>query len=252
MPSSFGPTTSTTIVLSIAVSTKDGDSPLVFIQGEENKFIALEMLNRKIRMLWNFGGDTGVVTHRMEIETRDLKYDDAWYQIEANRTMNVGSLSVRRMLPSGELEQSSVITGVSQPAFNRLTFDITNRIWIGGVPDDIRPKDLLNKNGLNVVLHQLYVDQKQIGLWSFAHSEGSCDGAMEGAKESSSTENARHFNGEGYSVVGRSGPVTKPARKYEFAVLMTFKTLDENALLFLAVDEVNVSSKRFFRKTQIY
>jgi laminin, alpha 1/2 len=226
--------------MSIALSTKDGNSPLVFIQGEDNKFIALEMIKRKIRMLWNFGGDTGVVTHLVEIETRDPKYDDAWYQIEANRTMNVGSLNVRRVTSSGGLEPGAVITGVSQPAFSRLTFDITNRIYLGGVPDDVRPKDLLNSNGLNVVISHLSVDQKQIGLWSFAHSEGNCGGAMLGALESSATSNSRHFNGEGYSVVGRND-ANKLQRKLTFSVQMAFKTRDENALLFLAVDEINVS-----------
>lgn len=49
-------------------------------------------MKRKIRFVWNLGGDTASITHPMELHKKDLNYDEAWYQIEANRTMNVGNL----------------------------------------------------------------------------------------------------------------------------------------------------------------
>lgn len=48
-----------------------------------------------------------------------------------------------------------------------------------------------------------------------------------------------YWNGAGYSVLKRSG--LRPFNKNQFSILLTFRTFDENALLFLAVDEVNVS-----------
>lgn len=49
------------------------------------------------------------------------------------------------------------------------------------------------------------------------------------------------FNGEGYAVLHR--PSSGPYNKYAFSVSLKFRTLDENSLLFLAVNpNVTVSS----------
>lgn len=248
-PTSYGPSTSTSIVMTIALSNRNGNSPLIFIQGEDSKYIALELVKKKVRLVWNLGGDTGVITHPLEIQTRDPKYDDAWYKIEANRTMNVLSLLVRRMTNSGGLEPSTVFNNATSLDFTRLTFDPTSRIWLGGVPENMKPADLLAKNGLNVVVHQLYVDYSQIGLWHFISSQGQCNGAMLGAHENSAAINARNFNGQGYAVMKTSS--SRPYRKNFFSLQMSFRTLDENALLFLTVDEKNVSFKLIMYKHEI-
>lgn len=213
-------------------------SPLLFIQGDNSKFIAIEMVKRKIRLVWNLGGDTAVVTHPVEIQTRDPKYDDAWYQIEVNRTMNLGSLVVRQMTNLGTYVPAKTNTGFSNNEHTRFLTTPINRIWVGGIPADIKPRELQSDVGLGVVVHQVIIDDKQIGLWHFAHSEGECNGAMLGAHGETLTSNTRHFNGEGYSAISRIG--SKLYRNNFFSLQMTFKTLDENALLFLAVDEKNV------------
>lgn len=202
------------------------------------------MVKRKIRFIWNLGGDTAIITHPLEIQTRDPAFDEAWYHIEANRTMNLGSLTVRQMGLNSSLLYSPPANGASQPEFTRFSVGPNNRLWIGGVPNDIKPMELqANEPGLGVILHQTYVNEKQVGLWHFTHSEGECGGAMLGAHETSETANSRHFNGQGYAVVSKAR--SKPYRKYFFALQMSFKTLDENALLFLAVDEKNVSIINF-------
>lgn len=240
IPASFGLTTSNSIKLSIAYNSDSINSPLFFLQGEDRKFLALEMVKRKIRFVWNLGGDTAVITHPMEIQRLDPAFDEAWYHIEANRTMNLGSLTVRQMGFNSSLLYSPPANGASQPEFTRFAVSPNNRLWIGGVPNDVKPKELqANEPGLGVILHQAYVNEKQVGLWHFTHSEGQCDGAMLGAHETSETANARHFNGQGYAVVSKTR--SKPYRKNFFALQMSFKTLDDNALLFLAVDEKNVS-----------
>lgn len=241
IPATFGLTTSNSIKLSIALNSNSVNSPILFLQGEDRKFLALEMVKKKIRFLWNLGGDTSVITHPMEIQKRNPAFDEAWYHIEANRTMNLGTLTVRQMGFNSSLLYSAPAHAVSQPEFTRFVVGPNNRFWIGGVPNDIRPKGLqANDPGLGVILHQAYVDEKQMGLWHFTHSEGECGGAMLGAHETSDTANARHFNGQGYAVVSKTR--SKPYRKNFFALQMSFKTLDDNALLFLAVDEKNVIS----------
>lgn len=239
IPATFGLTTSNTIKLSIALSSKATTTPLLFIEGENRKFIAIEMVHRKIRFLWNLGGNTAVVTHPLEIRTGDPKYDDAWYHIEANRTMNLGSLHVRQMGNNGTILPSTISHGVSQPENTRFVVEPVNRVWVGGVPADIRPRELdAREAGLGTILNDVILNDKPVGLWHFAHSEGNCGGAMLGAHETSISVNERHFNGEGYAVVSKAR--SRPYRKKFFALQMSFKTLDENALLFLAVDEKNV------------
>lgn len=239
MPPTFGLSTANTIKLSIALNSKATTSPILYLQGEENRFLAIEMVKRKIRFAWNLGGNTATVTHSMELYKKDLEFDEAWYQIEANRTMNVGSLIVRHL---GVHANRSVpmLSAASQPEFTRIVVVPTNKLWIGRIPDETYPSDsgLLRDNELSVVVSNVLVDGKPIGLWNFVNNEGACDGAMYGATDTRAS-NVRHFNGEGYSAVRKER--FRPYKKNFFSLQMSFKTLDENALLFLAVDEKNVS-----------
>lgn len=220
-------------------------TPILFLQGEDNRFLAVEMVKRKIRFVWNLGGGAASITHSMELHKKDLAYDEAWYQIEANRTMNVGNLIVRQLGIYAN-KPPLMLNGASRSEYTRLSVLPTNRLWIGGVPDDIKPPELqANDPGLGVVLSNVYFDDKQVGLWNFVHSEGECDGATLSARDINTNINIRHFNGHGYSVVRKER--SKPYKKNFFSLQMAFKTLDENALLFLAVDERNVS-KIFFKK----
>lgn len=237
-------TTSNSIKLSIALNGRQTTSPLLFVQGDGSKFMALEMVSGRIRFVWNLGGSVvGDITHSLRIEQRDPKYDDAWYHIEVTRTMNLCSLMVMRMNQYGLLvESSDAVRAATSGDHTQFNVGVNDRIWIGGVPADIRPAELNGGTasvGLAVVMHQLYFDGEQIALWHFAHSQGECGGAMLGAQVTTATASTRHFNGHGYAAVSKAR--SRPYKKSVFYMQMTFKTLDENALLFLAVDEKNVS-----------
>ena len=224
-------------MMTVSLNSRNVDSPLLYLQGEDQKFIALEMVNRKIYLLWNLGSDTGIVMHPMEIQTRDPKYDDAWYRIEVTRTLNIGNLTVQRMTNDGNFGPTSAVIGATGQEYTRFTMDPTSRVYLGGVPDSLKPQELKSINGLSVIVHQLFIDYLQVGLWHFTSSEGKCDGAMLGASETS--DSSRHFNGQGYSVVKSLS--SRSAPKKFFSLQITFRTFDENALLFLTVDEKNVS-----------
>ncbi|KAH8324869.1 hypothetical protein KR074_009874 [Drosophila pseudoananassae] len=235
LPASYGLSTSNNLRVSFALANHQGSSPLIQVQGSEGRHITLELYKRRVRLVWNLGGTTATITHPMVVQTRDPKYDDAWYHVEANRTLNLGSLMVRRMNNYGELTPASpvTITGSTDTEHTRFYQSRHDRISLG----DFASKDLQLTPGLNVVVHKVEVDNKPLGLWNFATSEGNCGGYMIGARESSASSTARHFNGLGYAQLMKTRP--RPIRRNLFSVQMTFRTLDENALLFLAVDDKN-------------
>lgn len=52
----------------------------------QDDYLAVEMINRKIRFVWSLGGEPGEVTHPMHIQTAgDLANDQHWYKIEVQR-----------------------------------------------------------------------------------------------------------------------------------------------------------------------
>ena len=74
--------------------------------GGSGDFFAVDMVDRKIRLLWNNGGGsaTKIVTHNVTIESatsRDnlLTNEHMWYKITAERTGNIGRLNVRKVRP---------------------------------------------------------------------------------------------------------------------------------------------------------
>lgn len=233
-------TTANTIKLSLAISKPEGNGPLLFIEGEGRAFIALELVDRKVHLVWNLGGDTGSVTHPTELRERDLKLDDAWYQIEVNRTMNLVSMTIGQVDSQGLVSSKRSESGATQHDRTRFWLTLSNRIWLGGVPPHIRPTELQNfEKPLGIVVHKLQLDGEQIGLWNFAHSQGSCGGAILGAHEATSGAGTWHYNGMGYATVKNSRSMVA---KNRFSMQMIFKTFDENALLFLAVDDNSVST----------
>ena len=56
---------------------------------------------------------------------------------------------------------------------------------------------------------------------------------------------AYSFNGEGYAV--RSRVTSGPYNKYTFGISLSFRTFDENALLFLAINPKNVSRNNYYQ-----
>ncbi len=76
-----------------AVDTEDALSgllvhlPSTSLRGEARNFLALEMVDRRIRMLWNNGAGTQAIVSNVTLETaRDLRSEDhKWYIITAQR-----------------------------------------------------------------------------------------------------------------------------------------------------------------------
>lgn len=141
------------IALSYAFNHKDKDSLLFYLPAtrrpngdQETDFLAIEMVNRQIRFLWNAGGGTTVLTHPLKLQPSpdDLSDDSRWYKIEAERSGNVGSLKVRPMKTEDENEAATdgvTVTGAGPPRFTKIDLMTGDRLHVGRVPDT-PPTDL--------------------------------------------------------------------------------------------------------------
>lgn len=138
-------------MLTYAFNHADRDSLLFYLPSskknnndKESDFLAIEMVGRQIRFLWNAGGGTTVLTHPLKLQPSpdDLSDDSRWYKIEAERTGNVGSLRVWPVKSDNGGHSDGVsVTGAGPPRFTKLDLTTGDKLYIGRVPDS-RPSDL--------------------------------------------------------------------------------------------------------------
>jgi len=53
----------------------------------QSKFLSLELLNRRVRFVWNLGAGSTPIEYPLEIESAEGKADerDKWYRVVAER-----------------------------------------------------------------------------------------------------------------------------------------------------------------------
>ena len=105
----MSPNTHNEISLIYGIETADRDSPLVYIPSSKKSvneageevfdFLALEMVDRRIRFVWNTGAGSRAITHNLAIDTAFnlARQDDMWYRVTAERIGNIGRLNVRKV-----------------------------------------------------------------------------------------------------------------------------------------------------------
>lgn len=125
-----------TITINYATKEEARNSLLFFIGSNSNQeYLIVEMVDRRIRFVWNLGGGAAQLEHPMEIETNDqgLVKDQQWYKIEVIRIGNQASLSVKRT-PDGNKQDNQQVSAISAPGYNRLDIDPNGQFYIGGLP----------------------------------------------------------------------------------------------------------------------
>lgn len=231
------PSTTTTIMLSYAISSPETDALLLYVgSSNTSDFMAVEMVNRRIEFVWDAGGGLQRITHPLVLLTNDQRVSDdkRWYHITVNRVGNIGQLSV---VPANSEGRSGMIqppvSDASPPGFSRMDLLPTDTVWVGGAPP--RGHSLLKTREFAGCLHTLSIDGENIGLWNFTESRG-CGPCNEGEElgQKQSDGIAVGLNGKGY-FKGNNG-YQRPKQYYN--TVLSFKTLDEDALLFLAVNDV--------------
>lgn len=92
--------TSNRIELTYSISLDAANSLLFLAANTRGKgdFIAIEMVNRRIKCSWSIGDEMVSVENELRIENSDKSFDKAqnWYDIVVERTRNVVSLYVKR------------------------------------------------------------------------------------------------------------------------------------------------------------
>ena len=142
------PSSVSSISLTYAINHKDKDALLFYLPASkkagndpEMDFLALEMVGRQVRFLWNVGGGTTVLTHPLKLlpSPDDLSDDSRWYKIEAERTGNVGSLRIRpvKTEDAGTSDQEGmVVTGAGPAKFTKLDLTTGDKLYIGRLPEN--------------------------------------------------------------------------------------------------------------------
>ena len=226
------------------IESADRNSPLVYIPSSKKRvgddgqemfdFMALEMVDRKIRFLWNTGAGTRAITHNLNIDTAFnlARQDDMWYKITAERVGNIGRLNVRKVRPKYERpEYGKWEVGESKAASNILDIQPHDRLWVGGAPNYYKSDDIIADGDFKGVMYQLTVDKKDVGLWNFVTTFG-CRETHSGVTDEEQEQSCHSFSGDGYATQDQ-------IRNYDpryYAVSMEFRTFDQDALLVLVVN----------------
>ncbi|KDR22194.1 Laminin subunit alpha-1, partial [Zootermopsis nevadensis] len=241
-PSNLEPSTTTLLVIDYALDSgaNQKDALILYLPSSTTEdFIAVEMVAQHVRFLWDVGGGAGEVQHPLKLEPGKSAEERNWYNIQIDRKSNIAKLSVKpHVLPEGSsLESGTPVKNSSTAGFGRLDVGPGDVLWIGGLPPVSTPGPPLLKTksmGLAGCLQRVVLDGHVIGLWNFASQGFAGCAACIQSGEQTKDELTFRFNGEGYAVLHR--PSSGPYNKYAFSVSLKFRTLDENALLFLAVN----------------
>lgn len=236
--------TSLSLVFAVTdVEAKDGllaylpsGDPKQGSNGQDNlNFMAVEMIDRRIRFLWNNGAGTMDVWHNTTIlASSDSHEDIKWYKITAERIGNIGRLNVRRIHPLyvGR-EDNKWVVGESPPSAYVLDLDRRDLLYVGGgaIPDGLLSPKLMSRATFSGVLNNLEVDGRIVGLWNFVTSAGCRETHSAVPQESQGT--CYTFRGDGYAL-------QRDIRHYDpryLSLSLEFKSFDANALLFYAINE---------------
>ena len=199
------------IKLTYAFYHKDRDSLLFYLLATKKhgndvgtNFLAVEMVDRQIRFLWNAGRGTNRPQSSAKTPAQSWRPFGRfrWYKIEAERMGNVGSLRMRTVKPENDRDIEGVtVTGAGPPRFTKVDLTTGGKLYIGRVPDN--PPTDLKTNKFSGHIHQIWYDGQPVELWNFMSTNSGCSPSIEGAQEAKD-ESSFHFNGQGYAELAQN------------------------------------------------
>ncbi|XP_028159400.1 uncharacterized protein LOC114352127, partial [Ostrinia furnacalis] len=223
----------TRLALAVSFDARVRDGPLLHLiddSQDNEKYMKLVVEKKRLRLTWDLGSGAATIVHPETLQATHDDADQTSYRIEIERIWNTVHLKLERM--GGGTPVTA--TNSSAPSAVRLT---GSQLWLGG-------RD--GAGGLPGCVHALYADDASVGLWNFQHQpkESQCTGCTQrwynpggGGRGGGGGAALAWFGGGGYAELRRGGLRAPDSR--QFSVALTFRTRDENALLFMALDAAN-------------
>ncbi|KAF9819861.1 hypothetical protein SFRURICE_004215 [Spodoptera frugiperda] len=226
----------TRLALALSFDNKVRDGPLLYLGDDTQdteRYLKLSVLNSKLHLSWQLGGGEGVLVHPELLQPTHDDADHTSYRVEIERVWNSVQLVVEKAGGNAVTARNS-----SGPRAHSLR---PRRVWLGAAsPGPGNQGPTTPGPGLPACVHALYSDQRTLGLWNFAHQprDAQCTGCTQRWYSGRGSEPSMvWFNGAGYVELTRSR--ARPADRRQFSVAFTFRTRDEDALLFMALDTAN-------------
>lgn len=215
----------TRLALALSFENVVIDGPLLYLQDDTQdteSYVKLSVSKNKLHLAWDLGAGQATITHPEVLQPTHDDADHTSYKIEIERIWNTVHLRVERA--------GSSITSVSNSSSSNGVSLHSSQLWLGWP----------HSKGLPACVHALYTDDKTIGLWNFVQQpkDAHCTGCTQRWYSGRGGEQSMvWFNGGGYVELKRSR--ARPSDRRQFSVAFTFRTRDEDALLFMALDTAN-------------
>ncbi|CAG5048108.1 unnamed protein product [Parnassius apollo] len=193
---------------------------------ESERYMKLSVEKERLRLTWDVGTGEGVITHPEHLQPTHDDADHMSYRIEIERVWSTVRLRVERAGASAVMSSNSTGAGAGAGAGALAA----GALWLG---EEAAP--------LAGCVHALHADERALGLWAFARQPPAarcvaCTHRWYSAGARGEPGMA-WFGGAGYAELRRAG--ARAAERRHFSLSFTFRTRDEDALLFMALDEAN-------------
>ncbi|XP_047041515.1 laminin subunit alpha-1-like [Helicoverpa zea] len=219
------------LALALSFDGKMSDGPLLFLSDdtqETERYMKLSVANSKLRLAWQLGAGEAVILHPELLQATHDDADHTTYRVDIERVWNTVHLRVERL---GSTSTANSLTSASNSSAASAGSLQPSQLWLGWPGGGA---------GLPACVHALYTDDRTVGLWNFVQQpkEAQCTGCTQRWYSGRGDEPSMvWFNGAGYVELVRSR--ARPADRRQFSVAFTFRTRDEDALLFMALDTAN-------------
>ncbi|XP_026035470.1 laminin subunit alpha-1 isoform X1 [Astatotilapia calliptera] len=202
--------------LNLIVKTTTPNNLLFYLGSNTTMdFLAAEMHNGQVSLLW----DVGSGSTRLEFPGLDIT-NNRWTKINATRFGSHVALSVHRL--DSESALLPAVTTTSPGTFQVLDIDENSFVYIAGLGAHTQRPAALRSTTFQGCLGEVSLNEQNIGLWNYDHTEGECGGCFSSPQ---AEETSFHFDGSGYSVVQKS------LRSTSTLIVLQFKTLSPVGLL---------------------
>nr|XP_049708408.1 laminin subunit alpha-1 [Helicoverpa armigera] len=224
------------LALALSFDGKMSDGPLLYLSDDTQvciqhiieRHMKLSVARSKLRLAWQLGAGEAVILHPELLQATHDDADHTTYRVDIERVWNTVHLRVERL---GSSSTANSLTSASNSSAASAGSLQPSQLWLGWPGGG---------TGLPACVHALYTDDRTVGLWNFVQQpkEAQCTGCTQRWYSGRGDEPSMvWFNGAGYVELVRSR--ARPADRRQFSVAFTFRTRDEDALLFMALDTAN-------------